>query len=101
MKPRVQRPPFSDSEMCVIDAIVHRALIFLPDREWRDAKMDLIACHLTCPLELDMMLDADDSNFIHDICGIERHLDRRTFELKDSFIPRFAKAFHSGRKESS
>lgn len=88
-KPRVKRPPISDSELSVIDAIVHRALVFFPQREEKDIKMDLIACHLTCPLRLNDFLDASDTDFVHDIAGINRHLDHATFELRDCFSPRF------------
>ena len=90
MKPRVKTPPISTSEFAVIDAIVHRALVFFPDRELRDVKMDLIATHLSVPLRLNDLLDAADSDFVHDIVGIERHLDRRAFTLRDHFRPRFA-----------
>jgi hypothetical protein len=54
--------------------------------------MDLTACHANgCPLDLAGLLAADDSNFIHDVCGINAHLDRRTGKLCDCFLPRFAK----------
>lgn len=94
MKPRVKTPPISQSEFAVIDAIVHRALVFFPDREERDVKMDLVATHLAVPLRLDDLLAADDFNFVHDIVGIERHLDRRTFLMRDHFRPR-----HTASKE--
>lgn len=46
------------------------------------------------PLRLDEMLAADDANLMHDVCGIHRHLDRRTAtlpaRLNDCFMPRFA-----------
>lgn len=67
------------------------AHLWLPDRERRNIRMDLIAVHLgCCRLRLGELLDADDSNFIHDIAGIERHLNRRSFQLEDCFLPRFA-----------
>jgi len=90
MKPRVPTLPISASELNVIDAIVYRALVFFPDREERDVKMDLIATHLTCPLRLNELLDARDSDFVHDIVGIERHLNRQTFKLENCFTPRYA-----------
>ncbi len=85
-KPRVH---ITGRELDVIDAIVHSALVFFPDRDIRDVKMDMIATHLVCPLDLNRLLDADDFNFVHDIVGIERHLDRRQFTL-EHFRPRFA-----------
>jgi len=88
MKPRL--PPISGAELRVIDAIVSRARVFFPDREERDIKMDLTAAHLSRPLRLDDLLDAPDEHFIHDIVGIERHLDRQLFYLRDGFVPRYA-----------
>jgi hypothetical protein len=79
-----------DHELRLIDAITVRAHVWFQDREARDLRMDIIATHLICPLRLQEMLDADDSNFVHDIAGIERHLNRRTFKLEDCFLPRFA-----------
>jgi hypothetical protein len=52
----------------------------------------LAATHVGgCPLKLSELYDADDSNFLHDIGGIMRHMDRRTGKLGDCFVPRFAK----------
>jgi hypothetical protein len=90
MKPRVKTPPISQSEFAVIDAIVHRALVFFPDREERDVKMDLVATHLAVPLRLNDLLDSPDEHFVHDIVGIERHLDRQLFVLRHCFRPRYA-----------
>ncbi len=53
--------------------------------------MDLTACHANgCKLRLTDLLDADTTNFLHDVCGIRRHIDRETGELMDCFRPRFA-----------
>jgi len=90
MKPRVPTYPISRQELAVIDAIVHRALVHFPDREERDVKMDMLAVHLSTPLRLNDLLDADDFNFLHDVVGIERHLDRQHLHLRDGFRPRFA-----------
>ena len=51
----------------------------------------LTVVHLnTCPLDLQRLLEADDFNFLHDILGIQRHIDTSTGELRDFFVPRFA-----------
>ena len=53
--------------------------------------MDLSATHANgCPMDFDRMLAADDLNFMHDYCGISRHIDRSTGELTGFFRPRFA-----------
>jgi hypothetical protein len=51
----------------------------------------LTIVHLnTCPIDLQRLLEADDANFLHDILGIQRHIDMSTGELRDCFLPRFA-----------
>lgn len=52
--------------------------------------MDLSAVHMTCPLKLNLLRRADEFNFIHDVCGIQRHLNRATGQLEDFFVPRYA-----------
>lgn len=54
-------------------------------------ELDLIFCHLNdVKLDLERLLGADDSNFVHDVAGINRHIDRETGKLQDCFYPRFA-----------
>lgn len=50
--------------------------------------MDISACHKADPLNLDKLLAFDDSNFMHDVMGINRHLNRETLEMEDCFWPR-------------
>lgn len=55
--------------------------------------MDLTACHANgCPLDLDGMLSCSASDLIHDVAGISAHIDRQTGQLRDCFMPRYAKA---------
>lgn len=61
------------------------------DLPFSDMEMDLTACHCNgCPLDLERLLEATDSNFGHDVFGIRKHLDRTTGELTNCFVPRFA-----------
>ncbi len=54
-------------------------------------QMDIIATHINgCKLKLKELLAADTGNFLHDVCGIIRHLDRTTGKLIDCFVPRYA-----------
>jgi len=50
--------------------------------------MDLTAVHEKQPLRLADLLAADQFNFVHDVAGIARHLNRNTGKL-ESFSPRF------------
>lgn len=61
-------------------------------RTVQDWLMDLTAVHANgCPLRLAKLCEADDFNFLHDMYGIARHLDRDTGKLGGCFVPRFAK----------
>lgn len=56
-----------------------------------DIGLSLMACiEGGCPLRLKEMLEADDFNLMHDVYGINAHLNRETYRLEDCFWPRFA-----------
>lgn len=60
-------------------------------RDLLTMEMDIIACHLNGnPLDLEGLLDAENGDFGHDVFGIQRHIDRRTGELQDCFVPRMS-----------
>ena len=63
----------------------------IPNRVTR--LMDLLVCHGNgCPLRLDELVNvATDRDFVHDVAGITRHMDRTTGQLGDGFTPRFAR----------
>lgn len=82
----------SKPDCALIDRIAQRAYDSKPDvqshMEW---SMDITACHANgCPLRLAELLKADDLDFVHDVFGIRRHIDRKTGKLGDCFLPRFA-----------
>lgn len=77
-----------------VKIIVERALAIYTrnnvQRSVMDITMDIIATHLNgCPLDLKRMSEADDFNLMHDVNGINRHIDRRNAQLRDCFLPRF------------
>ena len=76
----------------IIDEIVERACDSKLNRhkDVQGLTMDIAATHISNPLRLQELLDADDFNFGHDICGIQRHLDRDTGTLINFFSPRFS-----------
>ncbi len=85
----------SKADRMLIDLIVKRAVKFFKindnEREPIEIEMDIIATHLNGnPLRLEDLLLANDFNFVHDIFGIYRHLDRTTGKLKDFFSPRYS-----------
>lgn len=83
----------NDMELKV--AIADRMLRMLTDVGITATKteclMDIDFVDEVCPLRLRELLDADDSNFCHDIFGIYQHFNRRTKQPEDCFLPRFAK----------
>lgn len=74
--------------------IAHRAVRFAAKQDQKvnfiDLMMDLTACHTNGnPLRLKELAAANDFNFVHDVFGIRRHLDRETGQLDGRFSPRF------------
>lgn len=60
----------------------------IPQKEWW---MDITACHANgSPLQLERLLEAPDFDFVHDMFGIRRHINRRTAKLENCFVPRYA-----------
>lgn len=79
------------SEIDLIIAIAERAEklnLLMFDR--LSLIMDLTATHKEFELRLEALLKADDSNFSHDIVGIQNNLDRRTKKMQNCFLPRYA-----------
>lgn len=86
----------SRNDRALIFALADRAAL-LAKRHGRkrfdklNIAMDLTACHANGnPLKLKELLDADDFNFIHDVFGIERYINRKTGRLEDCFSPRYS-----------
>lgn len=57
-----------------------------------DVDMNVTATHANgCPLNLEKLFGFPDFDFMHDITGINRHLDRNTGKLRGCFLPRSSK----------
>ena len=81
----------SKSEFQTIVKICERAeKMNIAPQERISLIMDLENTHASVGLNLDALLAADDSNFSHDIVGIQQHINRETKELEDFFVPRYA-----------
>ena len=78
----------------LIQQITKRAFTLTKEGKYnidpQSLQMDISATHLSCPLKLQELLEADDFNFGHDVFGIMRHIDRETGWLKNYFLPRYA-----------
>jgi hypothetical protein len=85
----------SADDLSIVLSIVTRAGE-IADRQQVDIDrlgliMDVCATHYRHPLDLRGLLEATPFDFTHDITGIVRHLDRKTGELTDGFMPRYAR----------
>lgn len=59
---------------------------------YQTINMDITACHLNGnPLKLKELLQSDNSDFNHDICGIANNIDRETGKLENCFVPRYSR----------
>ena len=54
-------------------------------------QLDLIATNHFTPLRLQDMLEGPLLNFVHDIQGIQSHINRSTGQLVGHFVPRYTK----------
>jgi hypothetical protein len=85
----------SPAELAVIRKIADRAVALYDAHnisvQWFNVVIDIGTCHARVQkLRLSDLLMADDFNFIHDVAGINRHLDRDAKKLTDCFSPRFS-----------
>jgi len=75
-------------------AIASRAAANKPELDELEVAMDITAVHLNDPavnIDLDRLLNFDKFNFMHDILGINRHIDRQSGQLSNCFLPRCAR----------
>jgi hypothetical protein len=79
----------SKEDTFIINRIARRALE-MSGGDLLSMQMSLEQCHHFCPLDLAGLLNANMSDFAHDIGGILRHLNHATGQLEDGFYPRFA-----------
>ncbi len=77
-------------EDTTIAKITKRAKSLNPRINSMDVMMDLTAVHCNgCKLKLSELLNANNSDFIHDVAGITQNINRDTGGLTNCFLPRF------------
>ena len=75
-----------------IGEIADRAIAFNPSYDKTVVVMDLLVLYDTgVKMRWEELLNAPALDFMHDINGINRHLNRNTYKLEDGFCPRYAK----------
>ncbi len=89
-KPKVRLNAMAKQKL-IISQIAQRAkqLLNVDDDVAICIEMDITATHLnSCELRLKEFLQADSFNFLHDVTGIHKHLNRETGQLEHCFLPR-------------
>lgn len=83
----------SEVESRLVNQIILRAGV-APQHRMK-LELDIIACHCNgTPLALELLAAAPPADFLHDIQGIQKHINRTTGKLDPVFEPRFAMANH-------
>jgi len=78
-------------EIIIINRICRKAKEILQELDLMSLSMDLTAVHVSgCKLDLEKLLNFDDSDLVHDVCGIIMNIDRKTGKLDNFFLPRCA-----------
>ena len=84
--------PFTKAEITVVAKIIERAdTMGLLSNDRLSLLMDLQVVNNQYPLRLYDMLAASDFDFVHDILGIQKNINRNKLCVDNCFIPRFAK----------
>ena len=80
----------TNTDLQLVLKIVARALKMklILKKEKVDLDMDISAVQIKNKLNLQKLLGFPDFDFAHDVCGMQRHIDRETGELKNCFCPR-------------
>ncbi|MTK53326.1 hypothetical protein [Paludibacter sp.] len=92
MEPNTINWDISDEEIPLIVKIALRAKEELKCNDVVNTQMNITATHLNgCTLDLIKLLEFDESNFAHDIFGIEKHINKVTGQLTKGFLPRSTK----------
>ena len=81
-----------DKNIEIISKIANRAVTINPAYDKSTVMMDLLVLYETgVEMRWEEFLNAPIFDFIHDINGINQHLNRYTYKLEDCFWPRYAK----------
>lgn len=85
----------TNRELRLINQIAKRAIPMAADIGHEISshvlEMDIGAAHLVDAIDLEGLLGASDSDFVHDVFGIRRFMDRKTGKLTGHFSPRYSK----------
>jgi len=84
--PKVTR--ITKRDISLINSLVDRATVLDIGRcNYETQCMDLVMAHRQFHLALEDLLLAEDEDFKHDFCGIQRHINRKTCRV-EGFVPK-------------
>lgn len=81
-----------EADEIIIREIMKRVHILLPGLNHGEVQMDIEAAHLCTPLKLETLDASKNQDFLHDIQGIRRHINRHDGSLGSGFAPRCGSA---------
>lgn len=93
----------TDEDFRLIHKISGRAIRLMPASGLvsHRLEMDLETTHYDTPLDLVKLLNAAPLDFMRDISGINRNIDRKELRLSNSFIPLCAKENNETQLETA
>lgn len=71
--------------------IARRAVEINPEIDQLTIQMDISAASIQNDFDFERLLEFDEFNFMHDVIGINKHLNRDTGEITQGFLPRCGK----------
>jgi hypothetical protein len=81
-----------DKNIEIISKIANRAVTINPAYDKTTVMMDLLVLYETgVEMRWEELLNAPVFDFMHDINGINQHLNMDTYKLENCFWPRYAK----------
>ena len=88
----IQWGDVTKEDLFIIEDIVKKAVTMNPQVDVTGLEMDITAAHISgCPLKLEELKNAEPGDFLHDVFGIIRNIDRETGLLQNCFRPRYSK----------
>lgn len=80
------------AESLAIGQVLERAIKegLIKEKDRADLGMDIGAAHLDCPINFGKLLKVRPFDFIHDVGGIQKNINRATGRLDNNFVPRCA-----------
>lgn len=80
----------STTELRIINSIAKRYWKKQTHLDFTSLQMDIELAHNHHEILLEDLLKANEGDFLHDISGIQHHINRETGKLENCFSPRYS-----------